>query len=120
MCWSSAAHYLTLALDGGEWSASRPGRFTTKERAHGTHWIAGWVGPRAGLDKVVKRKITSHCRDWNPPIVQPLAQRYMTELSRLLFMVWCLVKHRHFTFTIQSSQLNLFHCPSRQFLQMQV
>jgi hypothetical protein len=28
---------LTPALDGGEWSASRPGRFTPRERALGTH-----------------------------------------------------------------------------------
>jgi hypothetical protein len=35
----------------GEWSAPRPGRFT-----HGTHWIGGWVGPRAGLDDLKKRK----------------------------------------------------------------
>jgi hypothetical protein len=40
-------HSLTSALDGGEWSASRPGRFTPRERASGTHWIGGWVGPRA-------------------------------------------------------------------------
>jgi len=35
---------LTSALDGGEWSASRPGRFTPRERAADTHWI-GWVAP---------------------------------------------------------------------------
>jgi hypothetical protein len=46
-------------LDGGEWSASHPGRFTPRERAPGTYWIGGWVGPRAGLDAVVKRKIPS-------------------------------------------------------------
>jgi hypothetical protein len=50
---------LTSALDGGEWSASRPGCFTPKGRAPGTHWIGGWVGPRAILDAVVKRKIPS-------------------------------------------------------------
>jgi hypothetical protein len=44
-------HALTSALDGGEWSVSRLGRFTP-----GTHWIGGWVGPRAGLDAVAKRK----------------------------------------------------------------
>jgi hypothetical protein len=38
-------------------------RFTTKERAPGTQWVGGWVGPSAGLDAVVKRKIPSHCRD---------------------------------------------------------
>jgi len=30
-----------------------------RERALGTHWIGGWVGPRAVLDAVVKRKIFS-------------------------------------------------------------
>jgi hypothetical protein len=39
----SSTHSLTSALDGGEWSASRPGRFTPRERAPGTHWIEGWV-----------------------------------------------------------------------------
>jgi hypothetical protein len=67
-----ATHSLTSALDGNEWSASRPGRFTSRERAPGTHWIEGWV------DAVVKRKIRSHRRDSNPRtlIVQPIAQRY--------------------------------------------
>jgi hypothetical protein len=37
--------FLTSALVGGEWSASRPCRFTP-----GTHLTGGWVGPRAGLD----------------------------------------------------------------------
>jgi hypothetical protein len=48
--------FLTSALVGGEWSASRPCRFTTGERALGTLWIGGWVDPRAGLDDVKKRK----------------------------------------------------------------
>jgi hypothetical protein len=49
--------FLTSALVGGEWSASRPGPFTTGEKAPGTHWIGGWVDPRAGLDTVDKRKL---------------------------------------------------------------
>jgi hypothetical protein len=48
--------FLTSALTGGEWSVSRPGRFTPGERAPGTHWIGGWVGPRTGLDDVETRK----------------------------------------------------------------
>jgi hypothetical protein len=71
-------------LDGGKWSASRSGRFTPWVTAPGTYWIGGWVGRRAGLNAVVKRKIPSPCRDLNPPIIQPGAQRYTTELSRLL------------------------------------
>jgi hypothetical protein len=38
--------------NGGEWSASRPCRFTPWERAPGTHWVEGWVCPRAGEDAV--------------------------------------------------------------------
>jgi len=48
----SYAYSLTSALDGGEWSASRPGRFTIRERDPVTQWIGGWVGPRAILDTV--------------------------------------------------------------------
>jgi len=35
---------------------SRPGRFTSRVKPHGTHCIGGWVGPRAGLDAVANRK----------------------------------------------------------------
>jgi hypothetical protein len=76
MC--SSTHSLTSALDGGEWSASRPGRFTHRERAPGVHWTGGWVGPRAVLDAVVKREIPSPRWESNPrtPTVKPVAQRY--------------------------------------------
>jgi hypothetical protein len=49
--------FLTSAVVGGEWSASRPGRFTPGERAPATHWKRGRVGPRTGLDDVERRKI---------------------------------------------------------------
>jgi len=35
-------------------AASQSGRFTPRESASGTHWMGGWVGPRAVLDTVVK------------------------------------------------------------------
>jgi hypothetical protein len=76
----NSTYSLTSALDGGERSNSRPGRFAPRERAPGTHWIRGWVGPRAVLDAVVKRKIPSAPPLWesNPrtQIVQPVVQRY--------------------------------------------
>jgi hypothetical protein len=46
--------FLTSALVGGEWSASRRGGFNPEESAPGTHWIGGWVDPRAGLGDVEK------------------------------------------------------------------
>jgi hypothetical protein len=74
----SSTDSLTSAVDGGVWSASRPGRFTFRERVPATHCIGGWVGPRDVLDIVVKRKIPSPRRDSKPrtPIAQPVAQRY--------------------------------------------
>jgi len=47
-----------LALDGAKWSVSRPGRFTPGVSAPGTYCLGGWVGPRTGLDALVKRKIS--------------------------------------------------------------
>jgi hypothetical protein len=55
-----APPFLSSALDKDELSASRSGCFTSMERAAGTYSIGGWVGPRAGLDSVEKRKIL-HC-----------------------------------------------------------
>jgi hypothetical protein len=43
----------TSALDGSEWSASRPAHFTPRERAPGGRW----VGPRVVFDAVAKRKL---------------------------------------------------------------
>jgi hypothetical protein len=48
-------HFLDLGTSS-RWSASRPGRFTPEERAPGTHWIGGWVGPRVDLEGLEKRK----------------------------------------------------------------
>jgi hypothetical protein len=63
--------FLTSALVGSEWSASYPGHFTAAERAHGTHWIGGRVGPRTGLVEVMNRKILSlpglELRSLGPP-----------------------------------------------------
>jgi hypothetical protein len=66
-----APRIFTSILDGGEWSASRPGRFTPKKKAPGIHCIEGWEGPKAGLDAVVKRKIPSPCQDSNCRSVGP-------------------------------------------------
>jgi hypothetical protein len=63
------------ALDGGERSASCSGLFTPGEIVPGTHWIEGWVGPRASLDTVEKRKISCPCQESNLAI-QPIACHY--------------------------------------------
>jgi hypothetical protein len=77
--------FLTLALDGGEWPASHPGCFTAGERAPGTHWIGGWVGPRASLEAVEKRKILPQ-PEFEPWLSSLWPIAISTELSCLVSM----------------------------------
>jgi hypothetical protein len=56
------------ALDGGEWSASRPCLFTPGDKAPGTRWIGDWVDPRATLDAAPAGNRT--------PAAQPAVYRY--------------------------------------------
>jgi hypothetical protein len=81
----SSMHSLAPALDGGTWSVSRPSRFTRRETASRNHWIGGWVGPRAGLETVLKRKIPSPLRDSNPD--RP-ARSQVANTNALIFMPW--------------------------------
>jgi hypothetical protein len=39
-----------------------PRRFTSRERIPGSHWIRGWVDPRAGLDVAEKRQSLIWCK----------------------------------------------------------
>jgi hypothetical protein len=63
--------FLTSALAGGESPASRPGSFTPGEKVPATHWIGGWVDPRASLDVVEKRKFFSLPRLELRPLDRP-------------------------------------------------
>jgi len=46
------------------------------------------MGPRASLDAVVKKKIPKFLES---PIIQPIDQRYTTELSRLLVCMYVFI-----------------------------
>jgi hypothetical protein len=52
--------FLTSALVGGEWSATRPCRFTSRAKEP-----RSMVDPRAGVDVVEERNIL-HFRESNP------------------------------------------------------
>jgi len=58
--------FFALMLHGGEWSVSHPDHFTSGKRALDTHFVGSWVGPRASLDMVVKRKNLCPCQESNP------------------------------------------------------
>jgi hypothetical protein len=57
--------FMTSALDGGEWSASRLCCFTPWIRALDSRWTEGWVGPSFCLEAMNNRKIL-HCREPKP------------------------------------------------------
>jgi hypothetical protein len=63
---------LEVGTRRSEWSTSGPDRFTSRERIPGTHWIRSSVGPRAGLDAVLKKN-TQPLPGLEPPIIQPVA-----------------------------------------------
>jgi len=48
--------FFTSAGEGGEWSGSRPDRFTPG-KASSNHWIGGCVGPRASLDAASNNEV---------------------------------------------------------------
>jgi hypothetical protein len=78
-CGGMAPQFLTLVLGAGEWSASRPGRFTTRKIASDDHWIGGWVGHKAGPQVVEK----SH----NFPLTDSRSSSPVTAAVLLLVMM---------------------------------
>jgi len=67
------------------------------------------VGPSAGLDAVVKRKIPSPSRDSNPRSSSP--QRYTTELSWLLLNLSC-TPHLRLQVSDRNTSLSMFDVPN--------
>jgi hypothetical protein len=78
MC--SSTHTLTSALDGGEWSASRSGRFTPQGKSP---WYP-LDGPQSRSGRGAEEKNSELLQGLEPPIIQPVAQRYTTELFGLV------------------------------------
>jgi hypothetical protein len=100
----SSTHSLTSALDEGERSASRPGRITPREKGPFTHWIGGWVGPRAGLETVVKKKFPTPAgtQTHDHPARSPVLYRWAIPAP------WCrlstLITYYCFHFIISSTE----------------
>jgi hypothetical protein len=80
----SSYSFLTSALDGGEWSASRPGRALPHGKDPRYPLYTRLVYLRTGLDTEVRGKILCPCRGSNPdsPVVQSVVRHY-NELPRL-------------------------------------
>jgi hypothetical protein len=51
-----APPFITSALDGDEWLAPRFSGFTLGEISPGTNWTGDWMGPRACLEAIERKK----------------------------------------------------------------
>jgi hypothetical protein len=58
--------FLISALDGGEWSASRFGRFTLTDRVPSIHWISDWCRPQGRSGCGGDKKNLCPCWESNP------------------------------------------------------
>jgi len=56
---------LNVYTKWAEWSVSCPYRFIPGKRARATKWIEDWVGPKADLDVLEKRIVSSSCQELN-------------------------------------------------------
>jgi hypothetical protein len=77
--------FLTMALNGGEWSASCPGHFTIRVRDRSIHWIGGCMGPSASVVAMSERKISSlpGFKPLTSQVSSPQPITILTELSQL-------------------------------------
>jgi hypothetical protein len=68
---STALTFLTSILDG----QLRAPVALPREAVPGIHFTGGWVGPKASMDNIGKRKISYLCRESNSEssVVQPMA-----------------------------------------------
>lgn len=58
MKYSISPTFLTSALDGSEWQASSPGRFFPRGTTKESHFIGGYMDPRASMDTVKKNLLS--------------------------------------------------------------
>jgi hypothetical protein len=83
-CWGSfSTDSLTSAIYEGEWSASPPGRFTHQEKSPWYPLDRKLGGPQNRSGRGGEEKNLWLLPGLEPPIIQAVAQRYSTEISRL-------------------------------------
>jgi hypothetical protein len=77
--------FLTSALVGGEWSASRLGRFISGERARvPTGYEAGWGSESVWTTWIGDKSYAYRDSNSEPSAVQPIASRHTDCVIRLL------------------------------------
>jgi hypothetical protein len=78
--------FLTLALDGGEWLVSRPGRINPKKISlYPPDRRLVWSQSQSGRRGEGKKFLLSFCRDWN--LGRPTHSHYIEWDTSVLMMV---------------------------------
>jgi len=70
-----------------KWLTSRPGRFTPRERATGTHSTIRWVGPKADIEVLgkIKKKSLALAKKRTPSHEARILVTILITLLRLLY-----------------------------------
>jgi hypothetical protein len=97
----------TSELDGGEWSASRPGRALPPGKGSPVSigQEAGWA-PEPVWTERLEEKILCPCRESNPdrPAVQPVVRHYTAWANPALICLMCTIYNSTFVEIIMFSQ----------------
>jgi len=109
--------FLTSALDGGEWSASLPGRFAPREGAPNARWVGGWVGTGGGMDALARGGIPASAWNRTPghrsPDVVAIVTEFCAQISLLNARVMSFHSVSHGSHTQLTCFLSLFALSSR-------
>jgi hypothetical protein len=116
----SSYSFSTSALDGGEWSASRPGSRFTPGKGPPVHIVheAEWA-PEPVWTQRLKEKFFRLCRGSNldRPIVQPVVRHYTDWAARLTGRCLGLLNSLHYSFPHKNfvCSCHVFHATSRSY-----
>jgi hypothetical protein len=109
--WKYRSTMLDLGTNEDEWSAVRPGRFTSEQKALGIHCIWSWFVPRACLEDV-KRKISGPWQEsklGRPARSPPLCQlSYPRSRSIWIQSLFTLLQGSYETHTLSGQDAELF------------
>jgi hypothetical protein len=75
-CGCIEPRFLNSVLVEGEWSASRPGRFTSRERAVDAHWIGDWVAEPVWKSRRSSNSLPYWDSNSDPSVAHSVASRY--------------------------------------------
>jgi hypothetical protein len=97
-----------------------PRYFIPGKRAPGTHWIGGWMGPRASFYMVLKRKNCCPCWESNPSHPAHSLVTILTELPQLSiyhYKIGKIINNSHHTPNIHETKTNFITVVFRKALQ---